>query len=429
MSAFLGLRGTGDWVTNQLPETWREGILHEYPNGQAPLTAMLGMMNSEAPDSAKFHWFTKALPQQAGAVTGVYTDIGLSSAYSSGGVSGDILFIKMAEALSDEIRKGHTVLLRDASDLDVDVAADVISSNQNGASSYIKVALLEDDDNSSSHDLSDCDRAMVIGSAQAEGSPMPDTIAYDVTEYDNYTQIFETPLELTRTAQKSKLRTGPAYDESKRECLELHSIEMEKAFIWGVYKLKTGVNGKPKRFTRGIVQHIKANASSNVVNFQTDTNYSGQTWMQGGEHFLDTYLEQVFRHGSNEKMGICGSGALLGLQRLVKAVGYYPITSKTKSYGIQVGEWVTPFGTLYLKSHPLFNYETTTRNTNLIVDMKYIKEKPLDNTFFNEDDSDRKGGQAKIDGKKESYLTETGLEVHYFNAHMLMNGVGLDSTV
>ena len=41
---FLGMRGNGDWVDGQRPLNWRQNILRLYPNGQAPLTAMLSMM-------------------------------------------------------------------------------------------------------------------------------------------------------------------------------------------------------------------------------------------------------------------------------------------------------------------------------------------------------------------------------------------------
>jgi len=47
---FLGMRGNGDWVDGQRPKNWRQQILKLYPNGQAPLTAMLSMMSSSRVD-------------------------------------------------------------------------------------------------------------------------------------------------------------------------------------------------------------------------------------------------------------------------------------------------------------------------------------------------------------------------------------------
>ena len=47
---FLGMRGTGDWVTNQRPENWRQQFFKLYPNGDAPLTAILSMLDEEPTD-------------------------------------------------------------------------------------------------------------------------------------------------------------------------------------------------------------------------------------------------------------------------------------------------------------------------------------------------------------------------------------------
>ena len=43
----FGMRGTGDWVTDQRPKSWRELILYLYPNGMAPLTAILSKLREE----------------------------------------------------------------------------------------------------------------------------------------------------------------------------------------------------------------------------------------------------------------------------------------------------------------------------------------------------------------------------------------------
>jgi hypothetical protein len=47
MGAFLGMRGNGDWVTDQRPKNWRETMLFLYPNGSMPLTAIMSKMKSE----------------------------------------------------------------------------------------------------------------------------------------------------------------------------------------------------------------------------------------------------------------------------------------------------------------------------------------------------------------------------------------------
>ena len=291
MTAFLGMRGTGDWVTDQRPKNWRETMLFLYPNGSMPLTAIMSKMKSEKTDDPQFYWWTKLLPTQAAAVTGVYTDAALSSAYTSGGVSGTVLYIKMVAASIIHFRAGHTVLLRDASDFTVDVVAKVTAVASNGVNSYLTVQLLEADDNSGySHDLSDCDTVLVVGSINAEGAAMPSAIAYDPDKMNNYTQIFRTPLSITRTARRTKLRTGDQYKEAKREALELHGIEMEKAFIFGIPYEGTGSNGKPERTTEGLLTCVRTNNSSCVTDFQLNATYHGKDWLDDGEFSKTKWL-------------------------------------------------------------------------------------------------------------------------------------------
>jgi hypothetical protein len=54
MGAFLGMRGNGDWVTDQRPKNWRETMLFLYPNGSMPLTAIMSKMKSEKTDDPQY---------------------------------------------------------------------------------------------------------------------------------------------------------------------------------------------------------------------------------------------------------------------------------------------------------------------------------------------------------------------------------------
>lgn len=435
MAGFLGMRGTGDWVTDQRPKNWRETILYLYPNGDLPLTAFMSKMKSEKTDDPEFNWWTKNLPTQRATVTGVYTDVALSSAYTSGGVAGSVLYFKMSEDDSKHFRIGHQVLLRDASDYTVDVNGKVTVVTSNGVNSYIAVKLLEADDNSShSHDLSDCDTVVIIGNINSEGAPMPNSISYDPVKYYNYTQIFRTPLSITRTARETRLRTGDAYKEMKREALELHGIEQEKAFLFGIKTEGTGDNGKPERTTEGLIPHIRTYNSSLVNDYSLNTTYTGKNWLDdgGGEDWLDSYLMNLFLYGKTEKIAFCGNGALLGLTRLAKAGSHITLTGKTVSYGIKVIEWVTPFGTLYLKNHPLFNYETTLRYSMLIFEPENLRYRYVtDTTFYGEKGNTASSGNnsGRKDGTDEEFLTECGLEYHHAYTGAFLNGVGVDNSL
>jgi len=414
--AFLGMRGTGDWVANQRPENWREAILYLYPNGKAPLTAIMAAMSSEKTTDPIFHWWEKNLPDQRAAITGVYTDAGLSAAYVSGGVAGDTVYVKMALADVKKFMASHQILIRDADQLKTDVNGKVTATTEAGASSYLTVKLLEADDNNGANYIATADVVLVIGTINSEGGTSPSSMMYDPTEYSNYTQIFKTALEHTRTAMKTKLRTGDQVAQAKKEALELHSIEIEKSMIFGIKTSNTGSNGKPERTTGG----MKSFLSTNVEDYTKRT--GTETWLNGGEDWLDTMFEQVFRYGNQEKIALCGSGALLGIQRLAKVNGLFDLTAKSKSYGINVLEWVTPFGIMNLKTHPLFSYEATTRNSMLIVDPSFLATRFIDDTKY------EPNIQANdLDGEKSQYLSELGLELHFEKAHGWLDGVGQDN--
>jgi len=425
--AFMGMRGSGDFATDQRPKNWRQKILHIAPNGDTPLNAMLSMMKEESTDDAQFHWWTKSLATQAATVTSVYLEALLSNEYTTGGVIGQILYAKIGtEAACKEFRPGHQVALRNTSNYADDTNAKVVSVVFNGASSYIACKLLQSDPTTTG--IADCDRILIIGNINAEGSVMPASIAYDPTKHYNYSQIFRTPLSITRTARKTKLRTGDQYVEAKRECLELHSIEMEKAFLWSVATETIGDNGKPERTTEGLIPSVITN-SGNVSSYTTDTDYSGQSWLLGGEEWLDKWCEQLFRYGGTERMAYAGSGVILAINKLVKEYGNYEFTSSTTDYGIKVKTWATPFGDIHFKIHPLFSYEASNRNNAVIFDPADLKYRFIDDTKFYAEGETQNTGRGRVDGTDEEFLTEAGLEFHHYNKTAFLAGFGEANTL
>ena len=432
---FLGMRGTGDWVTDQRPLNWRQQIMYLYPNGMAPLTAILSMMGSESVDDPQFHWWTQEQTAVMGAVAGVWTLPDLSVAYAGGGVVGDVIYIQITTLLANRIREGHQILLRDVSDWRVDVTGKVIGVTIGAINAVLAIRLLEADDNAGvgGNDLQDCDAFKIIGNMNPEGGEMPDAIALNPVKVYNYTQIFRTPLSITRTARKTKLRTGDQYQKMKSEALEMHSWEMELAFLWGIATENIGDNGKPERTTKGVINFIRQYAAANCDDYSLNPAYTGQTWAVGGELWLKAMLEQIFRYGAEEKLCLCGSGFLLGIDALAQSSGQINLQPGAKTYGMQIREWVTPFGSIYMKTHPLFSHDATTRNMGIILEPKELEYKYIDDTSFYGENSSKSHpegyGQRRIDGTNEEYLTECGLEFGLPQKCGVIYGVGVDNVL
>ena len=413
--AFLGMRATNDFtVEGQRPKNWRETLLRLYPNGKAPLTALTALMKTESTDDPEYNWFCKVLPTQAGNLTGMYTNAGLTTEVNATGTAGTTYYAKLAELEAKQFMPSHTVLLRSESTTSFDTVAIVEDVTLAGANSYLKVKLLEDSHGVLSID--NVDRVLIIGSANAEGAMIGQAIAYDPYKVHNYTQIFRNALEITRTADKTRLRTGDAYKEAKREALELHSIEMEKAFIFGVPSENIGANGKPLRTTGGLIWAIK-NHGGLVDSFP-----DASTWMDDGLDWLDEKFMQLFRYGETDKLAFVGDGALMAINKLARKYGTWNYTVTTKQFGIQLAELICPFGSLTMKTHPLFSHEPTNQNSMLIFEPKNVKYRYITDTTFHKDDEEH--GHNRYDGKKEEYLTEAGLEYHFPQGWAWLNNVG-----
>lgn len=425
-----GLRGSASFGADgslaRRPENWREMILMLYPNGQAPLTALTALMGSEATTDPIYHWFEKELPSQAATVTGVYSDA-LTTAWTAASKSqGASVWVKMAEADAKNFKAGHIITVRAP-------ASGVIASNifqvlisaaptLNGASSYVTGKLISATFTSLAS--ASYTAGQVGGSAYPEGDTSGVSIGYDPTEYSNYTQIFRNSLENTRTAAKTKLRTGDAVAQAKKETLELHSIEMERAFLFNGSKyVTTGSNGQPLRISAGVRGFI----STNKNDFRAATSVGSTTWAGSAADAAKNYnwlmdrLEELFRYGSQEKIAFCGSGVLLAIQKLLAALSstQVALTPTTMAYGFKVQELVTPFGSLMLKSHPLMTMDASTRSDMYCLDTKYIKYRYVDDTKYKPEIQDN-----DLDGSKSEYITEAGLEVQFERSHGIINGLG-----
>lgn len=406
----LGLRHTANFVTNERPENWRQALLRNYPNGSAPLTALTSLMKSESVDDPVFHWWQKnfddrrlslgILADVAIGATSIPVDSTFKSAYIV--KAGDLLMIEATQEI-----------VRVATDPTSPTAITVSRAQGGTVAAAIPVQSVP---GTSFY-------AIVIGSAFEEGSLAPTGVNYDPLDNFNYTQIFRNTLEMTRTASKTKLRTGDQVKEAKRECLELHSVDIERALWFG--RRSTGVlNGKPYRTTAGLEAQIIAGAPANVIAAPA-----------GGlidYEFMETNLELLFRFGSSEKMAWGSNVGMLALNQVARknATAQWNVSEPIKEYGMAVTRIITPFGEIVYKTHPLFNQMRGGTNQATVFDSKANNIYFLDMgnfiyKHFTGDDFRYEKDLTPIglDGMKSGYISELGMELHHPENHMIWTGV------
>jgi hypothetical protein len=230
---------------------------------------------------------------------------------------------------------------------------------------------------------------------------------YDPSVISNYCQIFRNSLDQTNTARATRLRTGDQIKSAQKECMLLHHVEMEKAFLFGVAHEGTGTNGQPERGTRGMLFHITSNVKDYTAGLDIDT--------------FENDLEDIFRYGSNEKLWLGGARTINCLNKLARVTGHMVIdVPATETYGMAIQRWLTPFGSLLIKVHPLMSENSTFNKWAFIFDMGQLRYRYLkgrDTKYL----KDRQ--TPGLDAIKDEYLTEAGLEGRFQETHAVVKNL------
>ena len=237
--------------------------------------------------------------------------------------------------------------------------------------------------------IPDNERMMILGPVSAEGATSRSLLSSKPGLVTNYTQIFRTPYGVTETLKATTLWTPNQFNEEERKAGIEHSIDIERAFLYG----------EPSEVTTG----DQAVRSTGGLRYWIQTNIQSV----GGDLTWDAFnqfMRTVFRYGGTTKM-ILASPILLGAVQRV-AGGNIRIAPSDKTYGINIGEWISPWGRVLFTNHWLIDDYYNTNGWGFCIDPSQIKYKVLRETFM------KPNIQANdADLVKNEFLTEVGLKV------------------
>ncbi|HWR54906.1 MAG TPA: DUF5309 family protein [Negativicutes bacterium] len=249
--------------------------------------------------------------------------------------------------------------------------------------------------------LVDNDPLVIIGNANEEGAGLRGIRAQDPNKVTNYTQIFRTPVGLTRTQDKTR-NHGPkekAYQRMKAGIM--HKVDMERAFLFGEKGKDTGTQGKPRRTTAGILSYM----TYNVLDCSAATPTAGA---------INTWLEEVFLYGSSEKVLLASAKLCTIFDNI--AENKLQTVPGAKTYGVAIKEYLSTHGKLYIVKHPLLEGAVYGKY-GIAVDMENIAYCPLDASdtqlLTNRQNNDE-------DQEKDEYLTEAGIELRLPKTHAII---------
>lgn len=397
--AVAGLRGTGDWGTDERPKNFREYILWRDPNGQTPLTALMARMRSEKVNDPEFKWWEEELNpirlQVNGAITTTtWTTIVVDSGDAQNLVAGDVLLV-------ESITTTYNAELL------------FVTSVQ----STTQFLVVRQHANTTAAAIADDTFLTKIGNVYGEGTASPSVTSRNPTQFENYCQIFKTAYELTKTAELTHARTGPALQNDKKRKMFDHSVALEYAAIWGKKdNTSTAANGKPMRSTGGLIEFLAAAAAAGSTHCM-------KLWTTAATE--DTFLDALYPMwdytgagaSSSERIGLCGNGFINTLNKLANDVGSTRINydGVIDVFGMKLTRWILPQGEVYFRTHPLFNVHGLWTNSALflnpagIVERPFRATKPQDNIQGNDEDT-----------HKGQWLSELGYEFHHLKTMCYM---------
>jgi len=398
MAFFAGIRGTGSFGTSERPQDFREMILWNAPNGSAPLFALMARMKKEVCNDPQIHWWEETNSIQRCTINGAIadgTDTTFTVDAAVGEDGGGLQFAPGDLLLVEEDIAAYTTEIVEL----VSVTSDTAIVVARGAAGSTAAA------------IGDGVGLLLIGSVFEEGTGSPATVTSNPTKFTNFTQIFKTPYQLSRTAENTFFRTGdPLKNDQIRKSFK-HSMSIEQALFWGMASEVTGAGGLPKRTMAGLRELVVSNRTQFAV-----------------DPTIDTFIAAIspvfdFESGAagNERIVYAGNGALNFLNSMIASDSSTRIQydGEIEIYGQKLRKFTMPQGSIAIKSHPLMNVHPIFTFSMFVVNPAGLIYRPL------------KGGDTRIqkniqlpdeDKRKDQWLTEATLELHYEQSFAYIGG-------
>lgn len=451
--AILGLVST-ESLTRQTywEENFRRRVFHQYPNGALSIIGLLSLMKTVEVNAPEFYSWEERFKRQITTTASQGSSKG-PFRLAADAVDGLDPFIPVVNiefmlyvADTSMFRVGHVVMLQGVtcgSASDIVTIRGVVTSVATGK---MKVRLISVpalatspgfDNGATNENVGITVQAIGTSFAQGVVNLSGETF-YLPDKFTNYTQIFRTPFSFTRNALLTPTKfdeTGTYREKAKQHSL-YHMVEIERAFLWGerAVFVKTGSTdsttgaGLPEYKTGGILgwwlpkweeadsaYRGGTGAAALTADSSDDkriiTNSAGTI----NESTFDDYLERIFRktnNVTNERLAVCGSGALKTLNKMYRALGTMPYKVPGQdSFGMRVVSHECPFGTVYYKTHPLFSEDLSQLwSAMLFCDVHNLAYRP----FAKSDTFLRKQIQTpSMDGRQDEWMTEAGLELRF----------------
>ena len=391
----FGMNGSGNWADPELrPQNYRELAFKLFPDSPSPFTKILSKLPSSNTDDPYYHIFEWRLPKMAFVLNGDHATAVTTLVLENTGTEpvDPAQGLKEGDLLKDET-SGEIVLITTApSSPWINIIVQRHWGGTNAGSAITDTSVLR-----------------WVGSAYEEGVGAPGAVSKRASVVLNYTQIFKDTADITGTAEQMKTRPMKPWPQLKGEALERHMIKMEYAMLHGIQHAEAGVDHEI-RTTGGFREQI--GAAQGVVDMSSVT-----------IDMLENEMQTSFTYGSDVKIGLVGYTALNYINKLVRTNTQFQFNHplpKEQTYGLNVTELRSPFGSLMLIPHPLMAESALYTTELYIIDPKYVEYVSM----RGRDTKWKDNAQANdVDGRKGFYQTEAGMRLALPEVHSVWTGL------
>ena len=443
------------WVQNT-----RRRVFYAYPNGAAPLTGLLSLMENKDTPLPEFGWneerwtpikaLTKTGPTATVAFYAAGTTTGLTSPYTVVAFTAIRVYVDDASnfQIDDTIVLFNLTLTVGTGELNGRITAvNAVTAPYYVEFEPINVPLSTLVTSAGAN----LDKYMYLtGSAYAEAARSRTGRVRFPAEIKNYTQIQKTPFELSRTALKEPLkydRTGAYKDIAKSNGID-HLSQIEWTAFFGRRNKTTATDpdtGQIVRrgFTAGLRWYMDQWELGSVaaggafdygqINVSTQTDFTTYTNKRviklGGTTItrtqFNTLMANLFAKTNSSdwsKLGLCGPGYLAKVADMFeRQIQWTSLRDEGfEGFDFKLSWHRSNAGDVYYKTHPLFN-DAIMNNSCFYVDLGYMGYRPLTDS---DTDIQPMIQLPDADKRKDQWLTEYGFEVPFPEAFMYVENLG-----
>jgi len=249
----------------------------------------------------------------------------------------------------------------------------------------------------------------VIGSLNFEyGTPRTGMFTQEINKFNYLTEFKET------VSTSGRRQAGRTYTDGKthREQVQKKILEMKAQIERNFWFSPTAVSTSSGNYRATVGQGFIGRVTTNKVP------YTGVLT----EAAFDEFLAQCFtaKGSSNKKMAFVGATTLSEINKFIK--DKYELTDNpTKVYGVDVREYITPFGSLSLTWNPLMDGKYASQLFLMDMDngvkLRYMNNDLKGSRKFRVEDNVETPG---TDGTSSQILADVGIQIPNEETHGIL---------